>query len=119
VERRGREDRVDRLCDRERRAEVRLDELDPVSEPGEPAPGLVEHGRGAVQGDDATTRQPIREELRDAAAAAAGVEDTLVALELQPLEHRRTPARLRRGDRVVGLAVPIPRGRHLATMTGP
>ena len=76
VERRGREDRVDRARRSARRlAEVRLNERDPVAEPLEAAAGLVEHRRRGVEGDDVAARQALGEELRDPAAAAAGVED--------------------------------------------
>ena len=43
------------FIDRERAPQVRLDELDPIAEPGEASAGLVEHRRGAVEGDDAAT----------------------------------------------------------------
>ena len=112
MERRGREDRVDRLVDGERLAEVRLNERDPVAEPLEAAAGLVEHRRRAVEGDDVAGRKALGEELRDPAAAAARVEDALVAAQLEALEDGRAPPRLGLGHGVVGPAVPVARCRH-------
>ena len=90
-----------------------MDECDPVAEPLEAPPGLVEHRRRAVQGDDATVGEALEEHLGHPAAAAAGVEDAFVALQSldQPLDDRRAPARLGIGDGVVGPGVPVARRR--------
>ena len=76
-----REDRIDRLGDRDRALEIGDEELDPCTKPGEPRPGLVDHGRRPVQSDDGSSLQAHRQHLRDPAAAATGVEDPLVAAE--------------------------------------
>jgi hypothetical protein len=57
-------------------------------------------------------RKALGEELRDPAAAAAGVEDALVAAQLEALENGRAPSRLWRRDRVIRPAVPVPWSRH-------
>ena len=92
VERRGRQDRVDRPVDRQRRAEVGDDVLDPVAEAGEPLARGLDHRRRPVERDDPAARQALGEQLGDAAAAAAGVEDPLVAVERQAIEHDRRPS---------------------------
>ena len=56
--------------------------------------------------------QALGELLGDAAAAAAGIEDALVAPERQAIEDRRAPARHRVGDAVVRPRVPVARHRR-------
>ena len=107
VERRGREDRVDLTVDRERRAEVRDDVLDPVAEAGEAPARRLDHRRRAIERDDPTTRQSIGQLLGDAARPATGVEHALVAMEREAVQHRRAPAGHGIGDPVVGLGVPV------------
>ena len=59
------------------------------------------------EGHDPAARQPAEQHLGDPAAAAAGVEDGLVAGQCQPLDHRPAPPRLRSGHAVVAGAVPV------------
>ena len=107
VEGRGRQDRVDRPVDRQRAAEVGDDVLDPVAERREPVARGLDHRRRPVERDDATARQALGEQLGHPAAAAAGIEDALVAVERQAVEDDRAPARHRVGDPVVGPGVPV------------
>ena len=95
VERRGRQDRIHLALDRQRRAEVGDDVFDPVAEPREPLAARLDHRRRAVERDDAAIRQALGQHLGHAAAAATGVEDPLVAVERQPVEDDRPPARHR------------------------
>ena len=54
-----------------------------------------------------------REQHRgDPAAAAAGVEDDLVAAQAEPLDHAARPLHLRTGDAVVGGRVPFAAAAH-------
>ena len=55
--------------------------------------------------------QPLEQQRGDAAAAAAGVEHRLVALQLEPLEDLPRPLLLGIGDAVIGRGVPVARSR--------
>ena len=92
--------------DRERRAEVRDDVLDPIAEASEALARRLDHRRGAIERDDPSTRQSIGQLLGDASAPAAGIEDALVAMEREAVQDGRAPAGHRIGDPVVGLARP-------------
>ena len=74
---------------------------DPVTEASQPPRGLGEHRRRSVERDDPAARQALEELLGQAARAAAGVEDALVAMQLQPIEGRCAHGRVRRRDPVV------------------
>jgi hypothetical protein len=107
VERRRGDDRVDRRLDRERIAEVGDEVRDAIAEVPQPSAARLDHRRRGIQCDDRPVREPVGECLRDAPAAAAGVEDALRAPEGKPLEDGTTPPLLRRGDGVVGGSVPV------------
>ena len=105
VERRGREDRVDRLVQLELE-QVGGEHLDARAEP---LARLRHHRRRPVDRDDLAARQALDQRGGHAAGAAAGVEHALVAAQLEPVEHL-APHRLhRRRDPLVGLGVPVAR----------
>jgi hypothetical protein len=117
VEGRGRQDGVHGLVDRERAHQVGEHEPDPIAERREPAPRDLEHRCRAVERDHGAVGEPFGEERRDASRTAPGVQDGLVPVELEPVDHGRTPSELRVGDRVVGLGVPV--ARHGGNATAP
>ena len=108
VEGRGRQDRVDRF-DRERLAEIGDDVRDPVAEASEALARCLDHRRRSVEGDHPAARQATCEQLRHAAAAAAGVEHPFVAGQREAIEDRLAPARHRVGDAVVRAGIPVAR----------
>ena len=59
----------------------------------QPGPGLLEHRRRGIEGDDAALRKAGQELLGDPAAPAPGVEHGLVAVELEPPDARPFPSR--------------------------
>jgi hypothetical protein len=114
VEGRGRQDGVHGLVDRERGHQVGEHEPDPIAERREPAPRGLEHRRRAVERDHGAVGESFGEERGHSPRTAPGVQDGLVAVELEPVDHGRTPSELRIGDRVVGLGVPV--ARHAGTL---
>ncbi len=76
---------------------------------GRQAPaGLGEHRRGGVESDHVALGQALQQHLRDAAAPGPGVEDGLVAAQLETGQHVRPRARRDWvGNAVVGGGVPI------------
>ena len=83
-------------------------------------PRLGDHVRRAVDGDHAPAREAVQQQARDAARPAAGVEDRLVSVQREPVEHRLRHGRLRTGQPVVGLGVPVSNASHQsAVVTGP
>ena len=76
--------------------------------------------RRSVDGDHAAVREALEELLGDPPGPAAGIEDRLVAAQLEPVEDL-APQRLdRRRDPVVRLCVPVSRAhRRVAVGTVP
>src|SRR6185436_3015885 len=93
--------------DRQWPAQIGDDVLDPLPEWREPGTRCIDHRRRPVECDDATAGQAGGEQLSDTAAPAAGIEDALVAVEREAVQHDLAPARLRVGDAVVGPGVPV------------
>ena len=87
--------------------------------PRELCPRLLDHLRVGVDGDHAPAREAVEQQPRHAAGAAAGVEDRLVAAQLEAVEHRLGHRDLRAGDAVIGVRVPAAPGAHSAVVTGP
>ena len=115
VEGRGRQDGVHGLVDRERGRQVGEHEPDPIAERREPAPRGLEHRRRAVERDHGAVGEPFGDKRRDASRTAPGVQDGLVAAELEPVDDDRAPPEPRVGDRVVRLGVPLARHARDAT----
>ena len=96
-------------------------ELDPVAGVGEVLGRVLDHRLRAVDADHPSLGEALEDQLGDPAAAAAGVEDGLVAIQLEPREHLTPPLLLRRRDLVVGPRVPVDRLAHAPRLvvTGP
>ena len=62
----------------------------------------------------APSRQALEQHLGDPAAAAAGVEDGLVAAQAEPVDDALGPVDLRPRDAVVGPGVPVAGAGHRA-----
>lgn len=111
VERRGAEDGICRRV-RDVRREVCADELDAIAERRKPPARFLDHVRGAVDRDDATARQSLREHAREPSAAAARIDDGLTTFEWKAVEHAEPPVELRVGDTLVSLGIPFVRRAH-------
>ena len=68
---------------------------------------LLDHRGRAVDGDDAARGQALDQHRGDPAAAAARVEDALLAAELEAVEDRPRPLLVGDGDALVGGGVPV------------
>ena len=79
VERGRGQDRVDRLVQGQRLAQVRDQVGHPIAESGQPGASLSDHGRRAVEGDHPAVRQALGQLLGYPARAAASIKDGLVA----------------------------------------
>lgn len=106
VERRGRQDRVDRFGDRKRRGEVGHEVLD-ARIGSEPFAGALDHGGRAVERHHKAPRRPREQHRRHASGAAPGVEHALGAGEVEPVDDRCAPARHGRGQPVVRCGVSV------------
>jgi hypothetical protein len=103
VEGRRGEDRVDVLAEFERE-QVDLPYVDRRAEEGA---GLPNHLRRGVDGDHPAAWKALYQVSGDAPRAAAGVEDRLVADELEAAEDGDAHRLHRTGDPVVALGVPV------------
>ena len=97
--------------------QVEIAQLDPLAEVGELLARKLDHRRGRVDADHPAPRQALGQQPRHPAAAAAGVEHGLAALQLEPLEHLPPPLELRVGNAMVGRCVPV--DGHSEVVTGP
>ena len=103
VERRGREDRVERRS----RARARAGRADAHVGAGQSrsrAASTIDCEASAAI--TCPSRQALDQRLRDPARAAAGVEHGLIAAQLQPAEHFQAERLHRAGDPVVARSVP-------------
>ena len=114
VERRRREDRVDRI-DRDRVEQVVGQEGDPVG--AEPFAGALDHRGEASSATTSPRGKSVAERGGDLSGAAPRVEHALVATERQPLEHLEAPAGHRDRQAVVGVGVPVV--RHAPRLAAP
>ena len=69
--------------------------------------GDLDHLGGAVHADHAPIRESFQELLGDAAGAAAGVDDRLIRMRVETIQHLEAPLVLGLGDLIVGLGVPL------------
>jgi hypothetical protein len=103
VEGGGAQDRVDGLVELEVQ-QVDGERLDAVAEA---PPGLVDHRLRAVDRHHVAVRHPLQQQGGHPPGAAAGVEDPLVAAQVEPLQDVAAPRLLGRGDPVVRGGVPF------------
>jgi hypothetical protein len=107
MEGRGRQHGIHGFGERQRVQQIGVHERDPIAERREPSTCRLEHRGRAVQRHDPSAREPSGEELGHASRTAPSVQDGLVAVELEPIDHLRTPPVLRVGDPIVGLGIPL------------
>ncbi len=107
VEGRGREDRVDRPV------ELKLQQIGDAQLGGvaQPLARGLDHRRRAVDRHHLAARQALEQRGGHPSGAAAGVENTLVAAEVEPVEHLASHRFERRRHPLVGRRVPVT-GRH-------
>ena len=91
--------------------QVHLDEAHPLAGLCEPSLCQLEHRWRGIEGDDMAPRQACEQLLGDATCPATRVDDGLVALQLQALQHSPAPAGLGRRHPVIARPVPVHRGR--------
>src|SRR5206468_1712397 len=83
---------------------------------------LVDHRGRGVDADDRTAREALQQELGYPPATAPGVEDGLIAAELEAVDDGQRPFLLDVRHAVVGRRVPVPMLNllaHSAVVTGP
>jgi hypothetical protein len=124
VERRGRQDRVDGLVQRQRRREVRTHERGHVWTRGDRDVGAPRRASGRWRRARPRGRAAAaRPAARDPSRATAGVEHPFIAGERQPFQHARPPPEHGIRDAVVRHGVPTrarPRRQaSSAASTGP
>ena len=79
-----------------------------------------DHVGVGVDRDDAAPREPVEQQPRHPPRAAAGIENRLVAAQLEPVDDGRGHRDLRARDPVVGVGVPATdRAHESAVVTGP
>jgi hypothetical protein len=110
VEGGGTEDEVDGFADDggADRLEIALEEADAIAEAGcEVFPGFVQHVLGAVEGDDPAEGETLQDLGGKTTGPAAGVENGLVAVKMEPGEDASAPPNVRLRDAVIDGGVPF------------
>ena len=87
--------------------QVSTDIGDAIAEALEAVGRFLEHGSGAIEGDDPAVGQPLQQSFRQAARPAACVEDAFISSQHQAVQCRCSHGRVRGGDAVIGVAAPL------------